>query len=129
MMYKSYKPLPACPSPATECPCQSNPGTTESKMEIEVMDLVEAFYLINLLEQERLLQRISLLRDEDALHVPDNEWIADCLPSLVTLCRILLKKYICVKTTWQFQAVAAASSFVFPRLCSDTSPSPAISHK
>ena len=80
-MYKSYRPLPVCPGPATECPCLSNPGTTESKMEIEIMDSVEAFYLIHLLEQERLLQRISLLRDEYALHVPDNEWISDCPPT------------------------------------------------
>ena len=80
-MYKSYRPLPVCPGPATECPCQSNPGTTESKMEIEIMDLVEALYLIHLLEQERLLQCIPLLRDEYALHVPDNEWIADSLPT------------------------------------------------
>ena len=50
-------------------------------MEIEIMDLVEALYLIHLLEQERLLQCIPLLRDEYALHVPDNEWIADSLPT------------------------------------------------
>ena len=43
-MYKSHRPLPVCPGPATECPCQSNPGKTESKMEIEIMDLVEPFY-------------------------------------------------------------------------------------
>ena len=60
-MYKSNRPLPVCPGPTTECPYQSNPGRTESKMEIEIMDLVEAFYLIHLLEQERLFQRISLL--------------------------------------------------------------------
>ena len=89
IMYNSYRPLPVYPGPATACPCQSNPGRTESKMEIEIMDLVEAFYLINLLEQERLLQRISLLWYEDALHVPDNEWIANCLPTLITLCRII----------------------------------------
>ena len=80
-MYNSYRPLPVYPGPATACPCQSNPGRTESKMEIEIMDLVEALYLIHLLEQERLLQCIPLLRDEYALHVPDNEWIADSLPT------------------------------------------------
>ena len=38
-MYNSYRPLPVYPGPATACPCQSNPGRTESKMEIEIMDL------------------------------------------------------------------------------------------
>ena len=60
-MYNPYRPLPVCLGQAKECPCQSNPGRTESKIEIEIMDLVEAFYLIHFLEQERLFQRISLL--------------------------------------------------------------------